>query len=281
MTNAPAELVDVFPTLLDLCSLPVPDETTSIADDITRYQILEGTTLLPLLEDSQQPWKSAAFSQYQRHISHKSSYATDSPLSVAGGGKGMGYSIRTDRYRYTEWWLTNGDYGAFNGSSSQPYDPDASRVLASQASFVELYDYQDDPYETENLAYTQAGAHEALIAELQALLHDSDNSDYVGDGWKKGLQASPYNVPANYPVTSPNGQRSIKRQGHSASDFADDEDPDQDGILNLMEYAMGTHPLEQNAAQVSINHSVGALAIQYPEVTTRSDVTWSPKLARR
>ena len=41
MTNAPAELVDVFPTLLDLCSLPVPDETTSIADDITRYQILE------------------------------------------------------------------------------------------------------------------------------------------------------------------------------------------------------------------------------------------------
>ena len=279
MTNAPAELVDVFPTLLDLCSLPVPDETTSIADDITRYQILEGTTLLPLLEDSQQPWKSAAFSQYQRYISHKSSYATDSPLSVAGGGKGMGYSIRTDRYRYTEWWLTNGDYGAFNGSSSQPYDPDASRVLANQASFVELYDYQDDPYETENLAYTQAGAHEALIAELQALLHDSDNSDYVGDGWKKGLQASPYNVPASYPVTKSQWSTLHQTPGHSASDFADDEDPDQDGILNLMEYAMGTHPLEQNAAQVSISHSIGALAIQYPEVTTRSDVSLVPEIS--
>ena len=277
MTNAPAELVDVFPTLLDLCSLPIPDETTSIADDITRYQILEGTTLLPLLEDSQQPWKSAAYSQYNRRISYKSSYATDSPLSVAGAGKGMGYSIRTDRYRYTEWWRTNGDYGAFNGSSSQPYDPDASRVVANEASFVELYDYQNDPNETENLAYTQAEAHATLIAELQTLLHDSDNSDYVGDGWKKDLQASPYNVPASYPVTKSQWSTLHQTPGRSASDFADDEDPDHDGILNLMEYAMGTHPLEQNAAQVSMSYSAGAIAIQYPEVTSRSDVSLVPE----
>ena len=277
MTNAPVELVDVFPTLLDLCSLPIPDETTSIADDITRYQILEGTTLLPLLEDSQQPWKSAAFSQYQRRISYKSSYATDSPLSVAGAGKGMGYSIRTDRYRYTEWWLTNGDYGAFNGSSDQPYDADASRVLANQASFVELYDYQNDPQETENLAYTQAPAHAALIAELQALLHDSDSSDYVGDGWKKDLQASPYNVPASYPVTKSQWSTLHQTPGHSTTDFADAADPDQDGIPNLLEYAMGTHPLEQNTAQVSMSHSAGALAIQYPEVTNRSDVSLIPE----
>ena len=277
MTNAPAELVDVFPTLLDLCSLPIPDETSSIADDVTRYQILEGTTLLPLLEDSQQPWKSAAFSQYKRHISYRSSYATDSPLSVAGPGKGMGYSIRTDRYRYTEWWRTNGDYGAFNGSSSEPYHPDASRVVANEASFVELYDYQDDPHETENLAYTQAEAHAALIAELQALLHDPDNSDYVGDGWKKDLQASPYNVPASYPVTKLQWSTLHQTPGRSASDFADDKDPDQDGILNLMEYAMGTHPFEQNAPQVSMSYSAGAIAIQYPEVTTRSDVFLVPE----
>jgi len=78
-TNAPVELVDVFPTLLDLCSLPVPDETTRITaqDDTELYQVLEGTTLLPLLEDSQQPWKSAAFSQYQRYISYKPSYDSD------------------------------------------------------------------------------------------------------------------------------------------------------------------------------------------------------------
>jgi iduronate 2-sulfatase len=274
MTNAPVELVDVFPTLLDLCSLPVPDETTSVTNDITRYQILEGTTLLPLLEDSQQPWKSVAFSQYQRYISYKSSYDSDRPLSSAGPGKGMGYSIRTDRYRYTEWWKTNGDYGKFGSAT---YDPDASRVVASQASLVELYDYQNDPGETENLAYTQAAAHAALISELQALLHDSDNSDYVGDGWKKDLQVSPYNVPASYPVTKSQWSTLHQTPGRTASDFADAADPDQDGIPNLMEYAMGTHPLEQNTAQVSMSHSAGALAIQYPEVTTRSDVSLIPE----
>ncbi len=274
MTNAPVELVDVFPTLLDLCSLPVPDETTSVTNDITLYQILEGTTLLPLLEDSQQPWKSVAFSQYQRYISYKSSYDSDRTLSSAGGGKGMGYSIRTDRYRYTEWWKTNGDYGKFGSAT---YDPDASRVVASEASLVELYDYQNDPGETENLAYTQAAAHAALISELQALLHDSDNSDYVGDGWKKDLQASPYNVPASYPVTKSQWSTLHQTPGRSVSDFADAADPDQDGIPNLMEYAMGTHPLEQNTAQVSMSHSAGAIAIQYPEVTTRSDVSLIPE----
>jgi len=278
MTNAPVELVDVFPTLLDLCSLPVPDETTSVTNDITLYQILEGTTLLPLLEDSQQPWKSAAFSQYQRYISYKSSYDSDRTLSPAGGGKGMGYSIRTDRYRYTEWWRTNGNYGKFGVTTgSNPYDPDASRVVANEASFVELYDYQEDPHETENLAYTQAAAHAALIAELQALLHDSDNSDYVGDGWKKDLQASPYNVPASYPVTKSQWSTLHQTPGRSATDFADAGDPDQDGIPNLMEYAMGTHPLEQNTAQVSMSHSAGAIAIQYPVVKTRSDVSLIPE----
>jgi len=278
MTNAPVELVDVFPTLLDLCSLPVPDETTSVTNDITRYQILEGTTLLPLLEDSQQPWKSVAFSQYQRYISYKSSYDSDRPLSPAGGGKGMGYSIRTDRYRYTEWWKTRGDYGKFGSNdANNPYDPDASRVVASEASLVELYDYQNDPEETENLAYTQASAYAALISELRALLHDSDNSDYVGDGWKKDLQASPYNVPASYPVTKSQWSTLHQTPGHSATDFADAADPDQDGIPNLMEYAMGTHPLEQNTAQVSMSHSVGAIAIQYPEVATRSDVSLIPE----
>ena len=40
---------------------------------------------------------------------------------------------------------------------------------------------------------------------------------------------------------------------------------------------MGTHPLEKNAAQVSMSHSAGAIAIQYPEVTTRSDVSLVPE----
>lgn len=270
MTNAPVELVDIFPTLLDLCSMPVPDVTNSITSDITRYQILEGTTLLPLLEDPQQPWKFAAYSQYQRYISFKSNYDSN-PLSAAGAGKGMGYTLRTDRYRYTEWWRTNGDYGAFG---TQTFDPNASQVVANEASFVELYDYKDDPSESENLAYTQADDYVELISELRALLHDSDDSDYVGDGWKKNNQISPYNVPPQYPATKATWKSLHQSPGHSALDFADDGDPDEDGIPNLLEYAMGMHPLEYNSSfYPSITNTPEEVSIRYPQVLSRNDIS--------
>jgi iduronate 2-sulfatase len=71
-TKALVEYVDIYPTLAEAAGVPVPDHC-------------EGTSMLPLLEDPARPWKSAAFSQYPR-------------------GQGlMGYSVRTERWRYTEW----------------------------------------------------------------------------------------------------------------------------------------------------------------------------------
>jgi iduronate 2-sulfatase len=115
-TSALAELVDVYPTLCQLAGLPVPDD-------------LEGTSLVPLLDDPGRAVKRAAFSQYPR------------PQQV------MGYTIRTDQHRYTEWRTADG------------------AVVA-----VELYDHQTDPQENVNLA-GRAGSREVasqLSAQLKA-----------------------------------------------------------------------------------------------------------------
>jgi hypothetical protein len=61
----------------------------------------------------------------------------------------MGYSLRTERYRYTV-WMNN------NFTSKEPYSE--SRVYAS-----ELYDYEKDPLEKTNViddaAYKKVNAH--------------------------------------------------------------------------------------------------------------------------
>ena len=77
-TDAIVEYVDIYPTLSELAGLPLPGH-------------LEGTSFKPLLEDPKRPWKSAAFSQYPRKA------------GKSGAGDLMGYSMRTDRYRFTVW----------------------------------------------------------------------------------------------------------------------------------------------------------------------------------
>ncbi len=66
------ELVDLYPTLIDLAKLPNPAHA------------LEGTSFKPLLEDPDKDWKSAAFSESRREGYH-------------------GSTLREKRYRYTEW----------------------------------------------------------------------------------------------------------------------------------------------------------------------------------
>lgn len=116
-TRALTEFVDIYPGLCDLCGLDKPAH-------------LEGTSLAPLLDEPSRPWKKAAFSQYPR------------------GAGVMGTSIRTDRFRYTEWRQRPG-----------------GKVQA-----VELYDHLEDGGEDRNVADdpARAGVRAELAAALKA-----------------------------------------------------------------------------------------------------------------
>lgn len=100
--RALTEQIDLYPSLCDLCGVPIPAD-------------LEGSCLTPLIDDPERLWKRAVFSQI--------------PRDIPGRGAGMGRSLRTPRYRYTEW--TDDD---------TPY----------KAS--ELYDYEVLPLETINVS---------------------------------------------------------------------------------------------------------------------------------
>lgn len=82
-----AELVDLFPTLVELCALPQPAG-------------LEGKSLVPVLRDPAATVRQGAFTQHPRPA-----YFDREP---GGQPKAMGCSVRTARVRYTEWrdWKT-------------------------------------------------------------------------------------------------------------------------------------------------------------------------------
>jgi iduronate 2-sulfatase len=116
-TDALVEFVDIYPTLAELAGLPLPKH-------------LEGVSFKPLLNEPQRPWKMAAFSQYPRKVGTKNL---------------MGYTMRTDRCRFTRW---------------------VNRADHAKVDAVELYDHQTDPQEDTNIANDPAN--KVLVETLTA-----------------------------------------------------------------------------------------------------------------
>jgi uncharacterized sulfatase len=128
-TKRVAELVDLYPTVADLCGLN-PDKRT------------QGKSLRPLLEDPNRPWAHAAYTQVDFGAIN-----AGGKKKVATPERKVGRSVRTERYRYTEW--NEGRLG------------------------IELYDHEKDPGELINVATHPAYA--PAVAELKTLLAKGTN----------------------------------------------------------------------------------------------------------
>ena len=112
-SNALTELVDIYPSLCEMSGLPVPE-------------YLHGKSFVPLLTNPQKEWKTAAYSQFL--------LGRFGPLETREEER-MGYSVKTDRYRYTKWYKWNKE------------EEQKGEFITS-----ELYDHANDPQENFNVA---------------------------------------------------------------------------------------------------------------------------------
>lgn len=126
MSSGLTELVDIYPTLLDLSGIDVPE-------------YLQGTSLKPLLDHPDLPWKNAVFSQFHRR-----------PRISLDGKRYMGYSMTTNQYNYVEWHYW-----------------DNENKVPGELIATELYDHIADPEENLNIADK---VDEQLIQQLAAQL---------------------------------------------------------------------------------------------------------------
>ena len=113
-TSRVVEFLDLYPTLADLAGVAAP-------------RGLHGRSLTPLLKNAKAKWDHPALTQVLR--------------GPAATGY-MGYSVRTEKWRYTEW--EGGKRGA------------------------ELYDEAADPHERRNLAVD--AKHQKVVADMQRVL---------------------------------------------------------------------------------------------------------------
>lgn len=131
VVETPVSHIDVFPTLADLCNITAPGN-------------IQGQSLVPMLKDSSVKGRGWAITQVSR-----------------GGGQAnnknprfFGYSLRTSRWRYTEW--DEGHQGR------------------------ELYDHQADPRELTNLA--NQPEYTAIIAQLSEQIRSATATTFPESG---------------------------------------------------------------------------------------------------
>ena len=162
-TDAFVELVDIFPSITELAGIPVPPMCSEGSNK--PLACVEGTSITPLLKNPKMEWKKAAFSQYPRPSQGMTQIPNEPAYSDAHQEDVMGYTIRVEQYRFTEW------YG-FNRTTATP---DWNDIWGT-----ELYNHTEPVVffndENKNLAGNQEML--SVIKELRQMLQA---------GWRAAL----------------------------------------------------------------------------------------------
>ena len=142
ISEAPVSQIDLFPTLAELCNVTTPDN-------------LQGQSLVPMLKDPSYVGRGWALTQVTRGGNRR-----DARSDNESERPYFGYSLRTPRWRYTEW--DGGNLG------------------------IELYDHDNDPSELTNLAGNVQ--HNAKVDELSMSLQAAVASTLPPNGKIPELQ---------------------------------------------------------------------------------------------
>lgn len=142
---SPVSQVDLFPTLAELCGVAAPSN-------------LQGQSLVPMLRDPQVAGRNWALTQVMRGGGPNRASVTTNVS--ADGPRFFGYSLRTPRWRYTEW--AEGRRGR------------------------ELYDHENDPRELTNLA--EKPEFQKTVEELSQQLREAVKTTFPPGGQTPELQ---------------------------------------------------------------------------------------------
>jgi iduronate 2-sulfatase len=134
VAGSPVGLIDVYPTVAELCGIKAPANA-------------QGQSLVPLLGDPQAVGRGWALTQVARG-------------GAKQAGRFFGYSLRTPRWRYTEW--AEGEKGR------------------------ELYDHDADPRELTNLA--DSPSHATTVEELSRQLRAAAKATFPPSGRTPEIQ---------------------------------------------------------------------------------------------
>ncbi len=139
VAKSPISHIDLFPTLAELCGVTPPAN-------------IQGQSLVPMLKDPSVAGRGWAITQVMRGGGQARASVTTNVGSE--GARFFGYTLRTPRWRYTEW--DEGRKGR------------------------ELYDHDSDPRELTNLVF--GAEHAAIVAELSEKIRAATKTTFPESG---------------------------------------------------------------------------------------------------